>query len=96
MKIFFALFILFFYNISFANKGPVTGLDLPRFVSLKSDDSNVRVGPSKNYPILRKYIIPYDSNVRRSYIFKKSNSKNTIWGDSQSLNSINSSESCKF
>lgn len=39
--------------------------------------------------ILRKYIIPYDSNVRRSYIFKKSNSKNTIWGDSQSLNSIN-------
>ena len=57
MKIFFALFILFFSNISFADKGPVTGLDLPRFVSLKSDDSNVRVGPSKNYPILRKYII---------------------------------------
>ncbi len=57
MKIFFALFILFFSNISFAVKGPVTGLDLPRFVSLKSDESNVRVGPSKNYPILRKYII---------------------------------------
>ena len=57
MKIFFVSVILFFSNISFADKGPVTGLDLPRFVSLKSDDSNVRIGPSKNYPIIRKYII---------------------------------------
>ncbi len=57
MKILFVLFILLYSNINFASKGPITGLDLPRFVSLKSDDSNVRVGPSKNYPILRKYIV---------------------------------------
>ena len=57
MKILFVLFILLYSNINFANKGPITGLDLPRFISLKSNDSNVRVGPSKNYPILRKYIV---------------------------------------
>jgi SH3-like domain-containing protein len=28
------------------NRGPVTNLPMPRFVSLKSDDSNVRRGPS--------------------------------------------------
>ena len=40
----------------YAKKGSVTNLDLPRFVSLKSDDINLRVGPSVNYPIKLKYV----------------------------------------
>ena len=47
--------ILFSFNL-FAKNGPVTDLNLPRFVSLKSSDVNLRVGPSTNYPILIKYI----------------------------------------
>ena len=39
----------------YGKKGPVTNLELPRFVSLKSDDVNLRVGPSMNYPIELKY-----------------------------------------
>ena len=39
----------------YAKKGPVTNLELPRFVSLKSNDVNLRVGPSVNYPIELKY-----------------------------------------
>ncbi|MBU8543133.1 MULTISPECIES: SH3 domain-containing protein [Roseomonadaceae] len=31
--------------------GPVTGLPLPRFASLRSDEVNMRVGPSTSYPI---------------------------------------------
>jgi SH3-like domain-containing protein len=30
--------------------GPVSGLPLPRFVSLKSDEVNLRSGPGKDYP----------------------------------------------
>ena len=40
----------------YAETGSVTGLEIPRFVSLKSDDVNLRVGPSTNYPIRLKYI----------------------------------------
>ena len=51
------IFIIFFINTSFANNfGTETGLEIPRYVSLKSNDSNIRVGPSINYPILIKYI----------------------------------------
>jgi len=32
-------------------EGPSSGLDLPRFASLKSDKVNVRKGPGKEYPI---------------------------------------------
>ena len=49
------LIILFCSNI-YANKGPVTNLDMPRFVSLKSNDVNLRIGPSINYPIELKYV----------------------------------------
>ena len=45
-----------FSQISNANIGKETGLEIPRYVSLKSDDANIRVGPSKNYPIKIKYI----------------------------------------
>ena len=49
--------ILNIFNVSFANEyGSVTGLDIPRYVSIKSDDANMRVGPSKNYPIFIKYV----------------------------------------
>ncbi len=52
------ILVVLFYKISFANIiGKETGLDLPRFISLKSDASNIRVGPSKNYPISIKYIV---------------------------------------
>ena len=40
----------------YAQKGVVTGYDIPRFVSLKSDKINLRVGPSINYPINLTYI----------------------------------------
>lgn len=33
------------------NKGTVTGLPLPRFASLRSDDVNLRAGPGTRYPI---------------------------------------------
>ena len=42
---------------NFSNIGIETGFELPRYVSLKSNESNLRVGPSKNYPISIKYVI---------------------------------------
>jgi SH3-like domain-containing protein len=33
-----------------AGKGSVSGLPIPRFVSLKSDEVNLRAGPGKDYP----------------------------------------------
>ena len=51
--------LIFFLCLSFnlyGKTGSVTGLDIPRFVSLKSNDVNLRVGPSTNYPIRLKYI----------------------------------------
>jgi len=53
------IFIIFFVSISlnlYGKTGSVTGLEIPRFVSLKSNDVNLRVGPSTNYPIKLKYI----------------------------------------
>ena len=48
--------IIIFSQISNADTGKETGLEIPRYVSLKSNDANIRVGPSKNYPIEIKYI----------------------------------------
>ncbi len=48
--------IIMFSQVSNANIGKETGLEIPRYISLKSDDANIRVGPSKNYPIEIKYI----------------------------------------
>jgi len=59
MKTIIFFIILNITCVSFANEyGSVTGLDIPRYVSIKSDDANMRVGPSKNYPILIKYVRP--------------------------------------
>jgi SH3-like domain-containing protein len=33
------------------NVGSVTGLQIPRYASLKSDDVNMRVGPAERYPV---------------------------------------------
>ena len=58
MKIIFIFFVFFSLNKSLAsNIGKETGLEIPRYVSIKSDNANIRVGPSKNYPINIKYII---------------------------------------
>ena len=56
MRILTALLLFFLSFNIYAKKGPVTNLELPRFVSLKSNDVNLRVGPSINYPIKIKYI----------------------------------------
>ncbi len=48
-------FLCFSFNL-YGKSGSVTGLDIPRFVSLKSNEANIRVGPSVNYPIKLKYI----------------------------------------
>ena len=58
MRTIIILLVFLFFNFSYAKEfGIETGLELPRYVSLKSNESNIRVGPSKNYPILIKYII---------------------------------------
>ena len=51
--------LIFFLCVSlnlYGKTGSVTGLEIPRFVSLKSNDVNIRVGPSINYPIELKYV----------------------------------------
>ena len=51
------LIIFFFLSFNlYAKTGSVTGLELPRFVSLKSNEVNLRVGPSTNYPIELMYV----------------------------------------
>ena len=56
IKITNLILILFISFNIYAETGLVTGFELPRFVSLKSNDVNLRVGPSINYPIELKYI----------------------------------------
>ena len=48
--------IIIFSQICNAEISKETGLKIPRYISLKSNDANIRVGPSKNYPIEIKYI----------------------------------------
>ena len=59
MKFFFIIIFFFLINVSlYANNiGSQTGYKLPRYVSLKSDETNMRVGSSLNYPIILKYTI---------------------------------------
>tara|TARA_B100001059_G_scaffold164171_1_gene163696 strand:+ start:43 stop:591 length:549 start_codon:yes stop_codon:yes gene_type:complete len=56
MKFIPLIFLLCFSFNLYGKTGSVTGLDIPRFVSLKSNDANIRVGPSVNYPIKLKYV----------------------------------------
>jgi SH3-like domain-containing protein len=59
MKFFFIYLVIFFLSLNVQSKtyGIVTGLEIPRYVSLKFNESNMRKGPSKNYPIKYKYLI---------------------------------------
>ena len=55
MKFIISLILtIFFTKICLADVGKETGLEIPRYVSLKSNDANIRVGPSTNYPIVIK------------------------------------------
>ena len=55
---FLVLFIFIIYSLqSYSSQiGTETGLKIPRYVSIKSNEVNVRVGPSQNYPISIKYV----------------------------------------
>ena len=46
---------IFVLSLSAEQIGNITGLKLPRYVSLKSNESNLRIGPSTNYPIKITY-----------------------------------------
>ena len=60
--------IIIFSQVGNADTGKETGLEIPRYVSLKSNDSNIRVGPSMNYPIEIKYILKnYPLKVLEEY-----------------------------
>ena len=50
-------FLIFSFNIYAQEIGSETGYDIPRYVSLKSNQVNLRVGSSKNYPIILKYVV---------------------------------------
>ncbi len=57
MRILFIIILISLYKSAISETyGNVTGYKIPRFVSLKSDNVNLRVGPSINYPIKIKYI----------------------------------------
>jgi SH3-like domain-containing protein len=59
---------LFCYNVFSQNYGIITGLEIPRFVSLKSNDVNLRIGSSTNYPIILKYIKKnYPVEINKEY-----------------------------
>ena len=62
------ILIIIFSQVSNADIGKKTGLEIPRYISLKSNDANIRVGPSKNYPIEIKFIIKnYPLKVLEEY-----------------------------
>jgi len=56
---FFTIFIILIniFTLKAKTIGIETGFKLPRYVSLKSNESNLRIGSSLNYPIILKYII---------------------------------------
>ena len=58
LKMFIIYLVLIYTPSAYTETlGNETGLKIPRFVSIKSNNSNLRVGPSKNYPIKLKYIV---------------------------------------
>ena len=60
--------IIIFSKVCNADIGKETGLEIPRYVSLKSNDANIRIGPSMNYPIEIKYILKnYPLKVLKEY-----------------------------
>ena len=58
IKIFFIYCFCFFaFNLYADDRGSETRYKIPRFVSLKSNDVNLRKGSSVNYPIILKYTV---------------------------------------
>ena len=57
MKIVFIIIIFISFKSFSLEYGSETGLKIPRYVSIKSNDANVRIGPSINYPIVIKYVV---------------------------------------
>lgn len=55
MKIFLCLFMLFSFS-AFAEEPRFSGKPLPRFMALKTDKANARVGPDVKYPIKYVYV----------------------------------------
>jgi SH3-like domain-containing protein len=58
MNILISILLILFCNISLSldnETGAITGLPLPRYVSLKSYETNLRKGPGSNYPIVWTY-----------------------------------------
>ena len=51
------VFLFLSFQVGAETVGNETGLKIPRFVSLKSNNSNLRIGPSENYPIKLNYVI---------------------------------------
>ena len=82
-KIFFFLIIFLIQYVHASEIGNETGLEIPRFVSLKSDEINLRVGPSINYPIKIKYVYQnFPVEIIEEYdVWRKvrDNENNTGW-----------------
>ena len=57
MKIVLIIIIFISFKSFSLEYGSETGLKIPRYVSIKSNDANVRIGPSINYPIVIKYVV---------------------------------------
>ena len=56
LKILITFIVFFNFSYLYANNiGSETGYKLPRYVSLKSNEVNLRIGSSKNFPIKLKY-----------------------------------------
>ena len=53
------LIIFIFCSSVYANTdvGTNSGKKIPRFVSLKSSEANLRIGPSLDYPIILQYVV---------------------------------------
>ena len=57
MQFFIIILLLFSTLINAKSTGESTGFKLPRFVSTKFDESNLRIGAGKDYPIKLTYIV---------------------------------------
>jgi len=54
-KLFIIVLVMFSANAIAAEYGKVSGLPVPRFVSFKSSETNLRKGPNVRYPIVWTY-----------------------------------------
>ena len=62
----FKIIIIFLFSLIYSlsliannNIGSDSRNPIPRFVSIKSSEANLRVGPDTDYPIILKYILPH-------------------------------------